>query len=135
MIEQLAFVTRVVADQDRSVTFYTETLGFEVVRDHDGPHGRFVTVAPPTDEQVELILVTPEGFDEPEASRLETLIGNDSGLIYRVDDCRQTVETLQERGVRLLSGPDRMPWGTQAELADPDGNEIMLQEPASPEHA
>lgn len=124
-------VTRVVADQDEAVAFYTEKLGFELRRDHPGPHGRFVTVAPETDEQAELVLVTPDGFEEDDAERFETLIGSGFGLIYEVDDCRGTYESLRERGVEFLGEPEEMPWGVQVVATDPGGNEIVLQEPVS----
>lgn len=131
MIQRLSMVTRFVSDQDEAVAFYTEQLGFEVRMDHPGPHGRFVTVAPPTDDDVELILMTPDGFDEDEAARLSALIGNEAGLIYAVDDCDAFCATLRERGVALDEDPAEMPWGTQAVLSDPDGNEIVLQERVS----
>ena len=124
-------VTRIVSDQDAAARFYTEKLGFEKRMDHPGPHGRFLTVAPPRDGQVELILMTPHGFDEAEADRLSTLIGNDAGLIYAVEDCYAICETLDEQGVEFRTHPEEMPWGIQAVIVDPDGNEIVLQEPIS----
>ena len=131
MIDRLSMVTRIVSDQDVAVKFYTEKLGFEKRMDHPGPHGRFLAVAPPTDDQVDLILMEPDGFDQEEASRLSELIGNDAGLIYAVDNCRAICETLVEKGVKFRSEPEAMPWGVQAVILDPDGNEIVLQEPTS----
>lgn len=128
MIEQLAMVTRIVENQNEAIEFYTESLGFELRGDHPGPHGRFVMVAPEGDENVELVLITPDGFDEDEADELSALIGRDMGLIYRVDDCRATYEELRQNGIDFLSKPEKMPWGTQAVLTDPDGNEIVVQD-------
>ena len=122
-------VTRFVPDQDGAETFYTEKLGFERRMDHSGPHGRFLTVAPPSDDQVELILMMPDGFDEEEADRLSNLIGHDAGLIYRVKDCNAICKTLDDKGVEFLTEPEEMPWGIQAVILDPDGNEIVLHEP------
>ena len=133
MIQHLSMVTRIVEDQDVAAEFYTEQLGFEVRRNHPGPHGRFLTVAPPEDG-VELILMTSEGFDAATAAQLSRLIGNDAGLIYRVEDCLATAQTLEQRGVSFRQEPQEMPWGIQAVLADPDGNEIVIQErPTEPE--
>ena len=125
-------VTRVVEDQDEAISFYTERLGFEIRRDHPGPHGRFVTVAPETDENVELVLVAPDGFDDEDAESLRAMTGNDWGLIYEVDDCRATYEELRGRGVEFRDEPQEMPWGIQAVAIDPDGNETVLQEPVGP---
>lgn len=128
MIEKLSMVTRIVENQDEAVAFYTESLGFEIRRDHPGPHGRFVTVSPEQDENVELILISPDGFDDEDAEQLSKLIGQDAGLIYQVDDCRATYEELRKDGVNFQSDPAEMPWGIQAVLTDPDGNEIVIQE-------
>ncbi|GAA0247518.1 methylglyoxalase [Halobacterium noricense] len=122
-------VTRIVEDQDEAVAFYTEKLGFKITRDHPGPHGRFVAVAPERDENAELVLMSPDGFDDDDAERMRTLIGSDFGLIYEVDDCRETYEELHERGVDFRNEPEEMDWGVQAVATDSDGNEIVIQEP------
>lgn len=127
MFEKLAMVTRFVSDQETALEFYTQTLGFDLVRDNQGPHGRFVTVAPTANTGAELILMTPDGFGEA-ADALRALVGNDPGLIYAVEDCRNAYEVLVERGVEFRSEPQDMPWGTQAALVDPDGNEIVIQD-------
>lgn len=131
MIQKLSMVTRIVEDQENAIEFYTEQLGFDIRKDHPGPHGRFLSVAPSTDENVELILMTPDGFDEEERERLSRLIGNDAGLIYETDDCYGTIESLSEAGVEIREEPSEMPWGVQAVIADPDGNEIVVQEPVA----
>lgn len=131
MFERLSMVTRMVSDQEEALAFYQDKLGFEVTRDHDGPHGRFLTVAPEGSESADLILMTPDGFNDETAERLATLIGNDFGLIYEVDDCREAYETLKEKGVKFRSDPEEMPWGIQAVAVDPDGNELVIQEPVS----
>lgn len=128
MIEKLSMVTRIVGDQDEAIQFYTEKLGFELTGDHPGPHGRFVTVAPETDDGVDLVLLSPDGFPEEDVERLESQIGTDWGTIYLVDDCWETFEELRDRGVEFRGGPERMPWGIQTVAIDPDGNETVLQE-------
>lgn len=127
MIQQLSMVTRIVADQNEAIEFYTEKLGFEVTRDHPGPHGRFVAVAPEADT-VELVLMEPDGFPDEEAEQLRDQIGTDGGMIYLVDDCEETYAALGERGVEFLGEPEVMDWGTQVVATDPDGNEMVLQE-------
>lgn len=127
MIEQLSMVTRIVEDQDEAIEFYTGKLGFELTGDHPGPHGRFVTVSPAGDD-VDLVLMSPDGFPEEDAERFRGQIGTDWGMIYLVEDCRETYEELRERSVEFLGEPEEMPWGIQVVATDPDGNEIVLQE-------
>ena len=129
MIEKLSMVTRIVEDQDEAIAFYTKRLGFVIRGDHQGPHGRFVTVAPEADENAQLVLMAPDGFEDEDAENLSRTIGRDMGLIYEVDDCRATYETLRDRGVEFRGEPEEMPWGIQTVAIDPDGNEIVLQEP------
>lgn len=130
MIEKLSMVTRIVEDQDEAVAFYTEKLGFALKRDRSGPHGRFVTVAPQADENVELILVSPDMLDDEtdDAETRTDVIGSNGSLIYHVDGIEETFQSLEERGIEFLGEPEEMPWGTQAVAVDPDGNKIVIQE-------
>lgn len=132
MIEQMSLVTRIVEDQDEAVEFYTESVGFEIRRDAPAPTGRFVTVAPPGDEAVELVLTPPEFLDGENAEERAELVGRDWGLVYTVDDCQATYEALVENGVDFRSEPEEEPWGIQAVFTDPSGNETVIQEPAAP---
>ena len=95
------------------------------------PTGRFVSVAPAGDENVELVLITPEFLDGENADERAELVGQDRGLVYRVDDCQATYEELVENGVDVRSEPEEMPWGIQAVLTDPSGNETVIQEPST----
>lgn len=53
------FAVVVVREQDRSLRFYLDKLGFRLVADETVPHGgRWVVVEPP-DRSVRLALVTP----------------------------------------------------------------------------
>lgn len=131
MFEELSMVTRIVEDQGEAVSFYTKILGFEIRRDHPGPHGRFVSVAPKQDKSTELVLISPDGFDEEDAERLSEAIGLDGGLIYHVDNCQATYKALRENGVKFQDEPTAMPWGVQTSFTDPDGYEITIQEPIS----
>jgi predicted enzyme related to lactoylglutathione lyase len=48
------------------------------------------------------------------------------GLFFEVDDCDATYRRLVERGVEVLSPPQKQFWGYGAELVDPDGYRIGL---------
>jgi predicted enzyme related to lactoylglutathione lyase len=49
--------------------------------------------------------------------------------IFKVDDCRKTVEELREKGVKILNEPSDNPFATNAIIADLYGKAFLLQEP------
>ena len=123
MIDQLSFVSIVVTDQDEALAFYTETLGLEKRRDYQFPGlPRFLTVAPQGQREPEIVLV------QAGASTIEAH-GGHTGMVFRTDDCRKEYERLKARGVHFTSEPAQMPFGLQAQFADPDGNVFSLAEP------
>lgn len=48
--------------------------------------------------------------------------------VLAVDNCQDTIDTLEEMGVPILSGPEEVPWGIHAVIADPYGNPFNLVE-------
>jgi catechol 2,3-dioxygenase-like lactoylglutathione lyase family enzyme len=108
-----------VTDQDRARDFYVDALGFEVVREEAmGPGRRWVQVAPPG-AQTSLTLVT--WFDSMPAGSL-------TGLVLETDDLDGDAARLADRGVPVPDGVQEAPWGRYLQLADPDGNRLILQE-------
>lgn len=117
---RLQFVTVPVADHVRAKDFYVDTLGFDVVVDRQGPHGRFVMVAP-GGAQSGVVLVDFEvdgrGFGGP------------VHLQFHSDDVDADVESLRAAGVEAAD-PQDMPWGRATSFSDPDGNPISLLTPS-----
>jgi predicted enzyme related to lactoylglutathione lyase len=129
MIERLSIVPVVVKDLDEAFEFYTEKLGFEKVTDVKGPI-HFLTVAPKKGKDTEILLQFPDSniFGEEMAAALRSQIGNNS-LIFKVDNCKSTVEELRKKGVKILMEPQTEVYGTQAIIADLYGNSFVLREP------
>ena len=132
---RLNFATVWVRDQERSLRFFVEKAGFQVLADLSIPgHGRWVAVTPPSDAIIEtavgspgLALVVPaEG--SPEHSR----IGQNTGLSFLTEDARAVYACWSQRGVRFPIPPRDPPWGSgQARFAlfeDVDGNGFALME-------
>src|SRR5690242_10149223 len=70
-----------VRDQDQSLRFYLDQLGFDMAFDAKLPSGeRWVAVAPP-DGSALLALIAPK----PD-SREEKLIGRHTGVVFATDD-------------------------------------------------
>ncbi|WP_426626223.1 VOC family protein [Leifsonia sp. McL0607] len=109
-------VTIPVADQDRSLAFYRDVLGFEVRADTAYADARWLSVAP-EGSSVDFTLHAPfPGQAAP---------GWQQGIVLHTDDIAGVVAALDAAGVEV-TGPDQVGWGVQAQFADPDGNGFVL---------
>ena len=111
-----------VRDQDRSLDFYVNALGFNVVADVSFPNGtRWVAVAPPDGTGALALLQAKPGSDE------ESLIGRATQLALITEDIQATYERWQALGVHFDPPPQDMGWGgTFARFEDVDGNWFEL---------
>ena len=130
MIERLSIVPVIVKDLDDAVEFYTEKLGFEIVTDGTMGPIHFLTVAPKTGRDTEILLQVPDSriLGEEKAKELMDQIGKSTTLIFKVDNCMKTVEELRKKGVKILREPEKLPYGTQAIIGDLYGNSFVLQQ-------
>jgi predicted enzyme related to lactoylglutathione lyase len=119
MIEAVRVVGVCVSDQQKALAFYTQKLGFDVIRDDPmGPDARWIEVAPPG-AQTHVVLFTPPG--------LENRIGTFANVVFLAKDIQATYQELKRRGVQFTEPPTRQPWGgTQALFVDQDGNGFVL---------
>jgi phosphoserine phosphatase RsbU/P len=119
---QLHCVFVFVRDQDRSLRFFLDTLGFNLIEDkHYGGAFRWVAVAPP-DGTALLALLGPR-IDRDEYE----LIGRSTGAVFVTDDIGAKFQDWSERGVRFHHPPRTQPWGgTATTFEDPDGNSFVL---------
>ena len=89
-----------VRDQDRSLRFYLDQLGFRLVADTLLQSGeRWLAVAPPDGEAV-LALVAPS----PESKQYQ-LIGHPTDIVFVTDDVVARYLEWSRRGVKFLSVP------------------------------
>jgi len=89
-----------VRDQDQSLRFYVEQLGFDVAFDGRLQAGeRWVAVAPPDGSAV-LALIAP-----PQHSKQYKLIGRATGIVFVAEDVIAKFEEWRRRGVRFLNTP------------------------------
>jgi serine phosphatase RsbU (regulator of sigma subunit) len=112
-----------VRDLDRSLRFYVDQLGFELILDsHLSSGDRWIEVAPP-DGSANLALVVPRP-DQPEYN----LIGGYRWILFMTEDVQAKYKEWSERGVHFVSPPDNAPWGgTYTRFEDPDGNAFGLE--------
>lgn len=117
---QIAVVSIPVSDPERAKAFYTQQLGFELVRDDSSVPGlRWIQVRP-HGARTSLTLV--DWFQSMPA-------GSMRGLVLTVEDIDAEHERLLANGVRFESPPTERPWAIEAVFDDPDGNQFVLQQP------
>ena len=130
MISKIMRITLVVGNQEEALNWYTEKLGFHKRADFPmGPSGRWITVAPPDDTDLEMVLQPPDWFQGEERRRKAAQIGQNPTLVLRVDDCGATCAELRARGVEVAGPPEQAPWGLQAVVKDLYGNDLVLVQP------
>jgi serine phosphatase RsbU (regulator of sigma subunit)/catechol 2,3-dioxygenase-like lactoylglutathione lyase family enzyme len=131
-----------VRDQDQSLQFYVDRLGFDLAFDAQLQSGdRWIAVAPP-DGSALLTLIAPK----PESHEYK-LIGRPTGIVFVTEDVPAKYAEWRRRGVRFQYAPrlrrvkyDRQPlaprsgleeesraWGgVFTHFRDPDGNSFAL---------
>jgi catechol 2,3-dioxygenase-like lactoylglutathione lyase family enzyme len=125
-VSQLANVIIPVADQDRMLDFYTETLGLEKRADvpmGDEHEGRWIEVAPNgADTPIALCPPGPKGESG----------GKDTGITLRTDDVDAYHAQLTQSGVDVDGEVSRMgePVPPLFWFRDPEGNQLMVVEVA-----
>jgi serine phosphatase RsbU (regulator of sigma subunit) len=111
-----------VRDQDKSLRFYVDQLGFGVVIDESYESGdRWVAVAPPDGNTV-LALVAPTRKSEE-----YKLIGRSRHAVFVTEDVIAKYEEWRKRGVRFHHPPQTTLWGgIFTRFDDLDGNSFSL---------
>jgi serine phosphatase RsbU (regulator of sigma subunit)/catechol 2,3-dioxygenase-like lactoylglutathione lyase family enzyme len=118
------FATVMVRDQDRSLRFYVDQLGFRLVADEQVPSAGRWAVVEPSDRSVLVVLVTP-----PDSSDDCRRIGQHTGLVLVTTDIDALFEEWSRRGVSFPQPPAQTSWeGRQAIFEDVDGNRFSLIE-------
>jgi catechol 2,3-dioxygenase-like lactoylglutathione lyase family enzyme len=120
-IRQLGNVIVPVSDQDRSLDFYTEKLGFEVRADVPmGDGNRWLAVAPPGSE-ASVAIMPPRPGETPQNTQ--------TCIAFATDDVDAGHAALEERGVdvdEIMGGEGPVP--RMFFFRDPDGNNLLLVE-------
>ena len=118
----LHFIIIFVRDQERSLRFYRDQLGFQVTVDHRFDNGiRWIEVAPP-DGSANLAL----GQVIPDTDS-EKLVGRDTNIYFLSEDVNAKYDEWNGRGVSFLFPPRVPEWGGFfTRFEDPDGNSYGL---------
>lgn len=118
MIRGIKFASIPVTDQDRSLEFYTQKLGFRVLTDapFDGTQ-RWIELGIPRAE-TRIVLFTADDHKK--------MIGGFMNVSFFTDDVETTAREMKEKGVTFVQEPQKADWGTAAIFEDPDHNKFVL---------
>ncbi|MFE2050016.1 VOC family protein [Streptomyces sp. NPDC059459] len=121
-------------DPDASLVFYRDVLGFEVRQDVGQGAMRWITVGPPDQPDVSLLLSPPAvdpGISEAERRTVAEMMakGTYGWLLLATKDLDGTFEKLRAGNAEIVQEPTEQPYGIRdCAFRDPAGNQIRIQE-------
>jgi len=108
-----------VSDIDRSIEFYTKTLGFDVEFRYEDFYASVIN------EGYSIHLKTSESLkDEGVIKRNQ----DDLDILFSVDGIDELYEQLLNKSVELVQSLRLMPYGKEFYISDPDGHIIAFVE-------
>ena len=129
----LGLIAVVVSEYDPAISFFVDSLGFELVEDspaltNDGRSKRWVVVRPPG-AATGLLLARADGKDQA------TIIGKQAagrvGFFLDVEDFDAAYGRMASAGVQFLTAPRTEPYGRVAVFLDIAGNKWDLIGPVA----
>jgi catechol 2,3-dioxygenase-like lactoylglutathione lyase family enzyme len=122
-LEEFAHVRYQVTDIDRSIAFYTQTLGFAL---ETQVGAAFASVHR---GKLRLVLGGPgSSGSRPMPDGRKQAPGGWNRILLYVDDLDTEIARLENEDVRFRNGVESGPGGRQIQIEDPDGNPIELHE-------
>ncbi|MGH3735067.1 MAG: VOC family protein [Micromonosporaceae bacterium] len=121
-----------VTDQDEALAFYRDVIGLEVRTDVTMGDYRWLTVGPPSQPEIEIILSSSD-MGRPLTEEFKALLakGGLYAVIFRTDDVDSVFERVSAAGAEVLQEPIDQPYGVRdCAFRDPSGNMIRFSTPA-----
>jgi uncharacterized glyoxalase superfamily protein PhnB len=123
-----------VHNQEEALAFYTQKVGMEIKSDVSMPElgdFRWLTVGPPGQDEVSIVLMAipgPPVFEADTVEQIEAVMAKGvAGTVFlTTEDCRASYEELKGRGVEFVEEPEERPYGIDAGFRDPSGNHLRL---------
>lgn len=134
MLHHISHATLYVKDQNETLRFYTEKLGFELREDITAGEFRWLSVGLAGQPDLHLVLYPLKAdayfLSEDDVKAITQLLeaGKLGGPVVRCDDIQKTYEELTAKGVEFLSPPVEQPWGIDAVFKDNNGTTYSLQQ-------
>ena len=121
-------------DPDASLSFYRDTLGFEVRNDVGYGGMRWITVGPPGQPGTSIVLHPPAadpGITEDERRTIAEMMakGTYGWILLATRDLDGTFEQVQAGDAEVVQEPTEQPYGVRdCAFRDPAGNHIRINE-------
>jgi catechol 2,3-dioxygenase-like lactoylglutathione lyase family enzyme len=121
-------------DPEAALSFYRDTLGFEVRNDVEYGGMHWITVGPVNQPGTSIVLHPPAadpGITDDERRTIAEMMakGTYAGINLATPDLDATFEQLQARDVDVVQEPTDQPWGVRdCAVRDPAGNMVRIFE-------
>jgi uncharacterized glyoxalase superfamily protein PhnB len=132
---KLSYCSLPVHDHDKALAFYRDVLGFEVRSDVEFEGMRWVSVGPPSQPGVQIVLEPPgadPGVSSADRQAIADLMAKGllGRLVFATDDCDQTFERIQAAGAEAMQEPIDQFYGVRdCAFRDPSGNMLRFVQP------
>lgn len=121
-------------DNDASLAFYRDLLGFEVRMDVEFGGMHWLTVGPPNQPDTSIVLYPPfaaPGILDDERRVIEEMMakGTYASINLATPELDDTFDALQRGDADIVQEPTEQPYGLRdAAVRDPAGNLVRIQE-------
>jgi uncharacterized glyoxalase superfamily protein PhnB len=121
-------------DPDAALSFYRDTLGFEVRNDVEYGGLHWITVGPPDQPETSIVLYPPAatpGLTDDERRTIAEMMakGTYASLNLATRDLDGTFDRLQGRDAEVVQEPTEQPYGIRdCAVRDPAGNLLRIQQ-------
>ena len=131
--EYLQYTFLEVDDHEAALAFYRDALGLEVRHDVALEYGRWLTVGPPGQPELGIVL-HPVGVGRPPEDADPTVAAGQGFAGRRglhTGDVDATFETIRASGADVIQEPMDQPYGVRdCAFRDPAGNEVRINQPS-----
>ena len=120
-----------VDDHDKAIEFYRDALGFEVRNDVRAYGMRWVTIGPPSQPDINIVLEPPAadpGISPSDREAISDLLAKGllRGLNFRTPDLDGIFDRVQATGAEVVQEPMEQSYGRDCAFRDPAGNMIRI---------
>jgi predicted enzyme related to lactoylglutathione lyase len=120
-----------VDDHDKAIAFYRDALGFEVRNDVRAYGMRWVTVGPPSQPDINIVLEPPAadpGISPSDRETISDLLAKGllRGLNFKTPDLDRIFDRVQATGAEVVQEPRDQSYGRDCAFRDPAGNMIRI---------